>query len=435
MLNKKFWKYFCDTLKESRWLLLKYIIVGVYLIVVGFISNRLQLKDLTYYNAMITLMFFGEMIAFGFSEGFGIYINQHINEPEKSKKYAKFGLYFTATTFLILAIFLACFPNFIITNILNLDFKVDLAFYYIMLFAMFFDTVFCYYTHVLKKVGEFKFQMLSSLVMSVLIILGMSLLLIFGNLLLIPIAFIYLSVCILCVIFCHIALIKNKTYSVNLLEFKKISLSKQEVKIVTQRALSEVVWEIGYFFISLFILKMDVIAYNQYCYFENALDILNGFFFSFVSVSSIKICRCIGEDKKDEAYYHAKQTIPATIILWLFFAIISLSFYIPLKIGMNIELQPTAFISLILYLIVSLLRFLEWNLGTYVLGQSEYFSKAGLVLETIFTSYWIILFLIANFLPVNIYLIYSLIAFENIIKTAISLIVFKQKKWILKVSD
>ena len=88
MLNKKFWKYFWDTLKESRWLLLKYIIVGVYLIVVGFISNRLQLQDLTYYNAMITLMFFGEMIAFGFCEGFGIYINQHINEPEKSKKYA-----------------------------------------------------------------------------------------------------------------------------------------------------------------------------------------------------------------------------------------------------------------------------------------------------------------------------------------------------------
>lgn len=432
MFNKSFWKYFWDTLKHSRWLLFRYFIVGVYLIVVGIIANRLQLNHLTYYNSMITMLFFGEMISFGFIEGFGIYINQHINEIDKSKRYAKCGFYFTLALLTLTTIIFASFPNFILKNVFNLKFDYDLTFYYIMVAVMFFDSVFGYYNHILKKVGEYKYQTIASAIQCVTIVLGMFLLLVFGNLMLVPIGIVYLAVNIVSVIFSNIALSKNKTYSVNLLKFEKVKLSKQELKTITERALSEVVWEIGYFFISLFILKMDVIAYNQYCYFENALDILNGVFFAFVSSVSINICRCIGEDKKDEAYNHGKNSIMATFVIWLAYSLVSIALFIPLKAGMNIELQPTAFVSLVLFLIVALLRFSEWNLGTYILGQSEYFSKAGLILESIFTVYWIILFLIAELLPVNIFLIYAFIAFENIVKTAISIVVFKHKKWLQK---
>lgn len=432
MFNKNYWKYFWNTIKESKWLLLKYLIVGIYLIVVGIIANRLHLDSLTYYNSMITLCYFGEMIAFGFIEGFGIYINQHISESEKSKKYAKIGFYFTTALISVVIILLAIFPNFIIKNILNLDFEVNLAFYYLMLVVMFVETLYCYLTNLLKKTGEFKHQMIASLIQCILIALSMFLILLFDSLLLIPIAIIYLAAHIVSFAYCHFALVKNKNYSINILKPEKLSLSKQETKIIIGRALSEIIWEVGYIFISLYILKTDIIVYNQYCYFENALDILNGLFFAFVSVVSIKICRCIGEEQKEEAEMHAKYSIISTFVIWFVYALISLCIYLPLKYGMNIELQDTAFVSLVLFLIVALFRFVEWNLGTYILGQSEYFTKAGLILETIFSLYWIILFLVADFLPHNVFFIYTLIAFENIVKTIITLFAFKNKKWLEK---
>lgn len=430
MLNKKFWKYFWNTLKESKWLLIKYLIVGIYLIVVGIIANRLKLNDLTYYNAMMTVMFFGEMIAFGFSEGFGLYINQHINEPEKSKNYAKIGFYFTCAYSAIITTLFACFPSFILKNILNLNFEVNLVFYYLMVAVMFFNTIFSFYSNLLKKVGEFKIQTINTLLQSFLIIAVLVILIAFNKLELVPIGIIFLASYIGCCIYSHIALLKNKTYKVNLFKPGKLHLSKQEFKIIMDHTLSEVVWEIGYFFLSLFILKVDTIAYNQYCYFENTLDILNGIFFAFINVVSIKICRCIGDAQYDEAYKHGKYSLYSTFVIWLAYAAISLSLYIPLKFGMNVELRETAFVSLVLYLVISLLRFSEWNLGTYILGQSEVFSTLGLIMESIFTCYWIILFLTAQFIPANIFLIYGLIAFENLTKTTISVIIFKQKKWL-----
>lgn len=432
MVKKSFWKYFFDTLKESRWLLLRYFVIGIYLILVGIISNRLNLNHLTYYNSMITMMFFGEMISFGFIEGFGIYINQHIKDLSKSKKYAKCGFYFTLLFLSIIIIIFASFPNFILKNIFNLNFEYNLAFYYLMIIALFFNTLISYYNHIFKKIGEYKPQMIISFVQSLLIVFGLFALYLFGKLFLVPIGVIYIVTNILCTIISNISLSKNKTYSINLLKIEKVNLTKNELKIITFRALSEVVWEIGYFFISLFILKMDIIVYNQYCYFENALDILNGIFFAFVSVVSIKICRDIGDNKMDEAYTHGKYSILSTFVIWIFYTAISLALFIPFKKGMNIDLQSTAFVSLILFLTTALFRFSEWNLGTYVLGQSEYFSKAGLILESVFTSYWILLFLIANFLPASVYVIYSFIAFENIFKTIYSFIVFKRKKWLVK---
>ena len=162
--NTKFWPYFFNILKESKWLLLRYFIVGVYLIVVGIIANKLNIQELTYYNAMITLCFFGEMMAFGFSEGFGIYINQKISDLDKAKKYAKMGLYFTIGFVFLVSIVFGCFPNFILKTILNLEFEVNLTFYYLMLVAMLLMTIFSYINLLLKKVGEFKHQLISTVV-------------------------------------------------------------------------------------------------------------------------------------------------------------------------------------------------------------------------------------------------------------------------------
>lgn len=432
MENTKFWKYFWNTIKESKWLLLRYFIVGVYLIVIGIIANRLNINDLTYYNSMLTLCYFGEMIAFGFSEGFGIYINQHISEPNRAKKYAKIGLYFTMGFTIIVATLFAIFPNFIITNVLNLDFAVNLTFYYLMIINLVIMTIFSYIILLLKKVGEFKHQLISTIVQAVLVTVSMLVILLANRLMLIPIAIVYIIVNLVSIFCGHLSLRKNEQLPINLFKFERLHLTKQEAWVVVSRALSEIVWEVGYIFLSLFILKVDIIAYNQYCYYENALDILNGIFFAFVSVVSIKICRCIGEDKKEEAKLHAKHSLKATFVIWLFYAVASMCLFIPLKYGMNIELQETALVSVILYLLVALFRFIEWNLGTYILGQSEYFVKLGIILESIFMFYWIVLYLLGSYITPNIYIIYGLIALENFIKIIISLILYKNPKWLIK---
>lgn len=432
MQKTSFWKYFFNTIKESKWLLLRYFIVGIYLIVVEIIANKLNLNDLTYYNSMITLCYLGEMIAFGFCEGFGLYINQHINESEKARKYAKLGFYFTIGFVLVLFMFFAIFPTFITKTILNLNFEIDLTFYYLMIIAFVFITIFNYVLHLLRKIGVFKNQLLITIIQCCLITLSMLSILLIDSLMLIPIGILYIVVHIICNLCGHIALIKNKQFHVNLFKFEKLHITKKELKVISARALSEIVWEIGYLFISFFILKIDVIAYNQYCYFENVLDILNGIYFAFVSVVSIKICRCIGEEKKEEAKLHAKYAIFSTFVIWIIYATISLIIFIPLKNEMNIELQDTAFISLILYLVLSLFRFLEWTMGTYITGQSEYFAKGGFILETIFMIYWIVFYLIANIIPANLFIIYGIMVVDNITKIIVTIFIMKNPKWLEK---
>ena len=432
MKDKKFWKYFFNTFKESKWLLIRYLIVGVFLIIVGVVTNRLQLNNLTYYNSMMTLCFFAEMLGFGFVEGFGIYINQHFEDQNKSKKYAQLGFVFTVIFSLIFIAILCSTPSFIINTVLGLDFKVDYSFYYLMILSMFVSALLHYTTNLLKKVGLFKFQMICSIVQCLLTILGLLLLVASNNLVLILIGIIYLVTYIICLIVSIALLIKNKTYSVNLLKFKTLQLNKNEILVIFTRAFSEIVWEVGYIFLSLFILKSNVIVYNQYCYLENALDILNGVFFAFVNVSSIKICRNIGVGKEDEAFECGINSLKSTFIIWLGYALLTFVCFIPLKHGLNPELQSSALISTTLYVLIYLLRFVDWNVGTYIVGQSEIYAKKGLLLESFGMLYLIVFYIIAGFLNLNIFTIYLIIMGELIIKIITYCTWFFKRKWTKK---
>lgn len=432
MEKTKFWKYFFNTIKESKWLLLGYFLGGVFLIIVGVIANRLGLDDLTYYNAMITISYLGEMIAFGFSEGFGMYINQNIKDENRARKFAKLGLYFTFGFISIVAIVFMSFPNFIAKNVLNLDFELNYTFYYLMVICMVIMATNGYITLLLKKIGEFKYQLFTTIIQGVLINLSLFGILVLDLFSLIPIAIVYIIVYIVCLILSSSVLAKNRVLKINIFKFERLHLSRQELGVVVSRAMSEIIWEVGYLFLSLFILKANVITYNQYCYFENVLDILNGMFFAFVNVVAIKICRAIGEGKKDEAVSHAKYSLMSTFVLWLIYASVSLMIFIPLRNGMNVELQDTALLAILLYIFATLFRFIEWNLGTYILGQSEYFTKGALIVELCCMVFWIMLYLIVDYIALNIYIIYSLIVLDNVVKAIINLIAMKNRKWLEK---
>lgn len=58
VLNTKFWNYFIKTYKKSGLLILKGLIVAVYLTVSSVFANRMNLPELTYFNAMISLSYF-----------------------------------------------------------------------------------------------------------------------------------------------------------------------------------------------------------------------------------------------------------------------------------------------------------------------------------------------------------------------------------------
>ena len=141
LLKKKFWKEFLDNFKESKWLILKYLIVGVYLIISGIIANRLQLNELTYFNAILTLSYIGEMISFGCSEGFGMFANLNIADPEKYRKYVKVGFAFSTIVNLVFTVLLCAFPDFVLKSWLGLDFEVDKVFYYLMIISFFISAI------------------------------------------------------------------------------------------------------------------------------------------------------------------------------------------------------------------------------------------------------------------------------------------------------
>ena len=435
MFKKEFWKYFFNTFKESKWLLVRYVVIGIYLIVVGIIANKLQLHDLTYYNSIITLAYFAEMIAFGCSEGFGIYVNQHAHEPKISRKYAKVGFYVTILVVLIFVVLLGAMPNVILKNILHLDFEVNLWFYYIMLIAMVFLAGFRYINTLLARLKVFNVQLITSLSQCALVALSLLLLVLFKNLSLIPIAIIYVLVYLTVLIVSLILLKRNKIHSINILKYERLKLEKHEIRTIVLRCLAEIVWEVGYMFISFFILKANVILYNQYCYFENALDIFNGVFFTFVKLTSIRICTAIGERKRDEAFKHAKYSIYASIVIWFFYALVSFALYLPLKSAMNIDLQATALIPYILYVALSLFRFVNWTMGTYIIGQSEIYINYQFWIEVVFAIYWVLLYLLADIFKGNMYLIFGAIALECTIKIIIDSIKISNKRWTYKFEE
>lgn len=430
VLTKDFWKYFFNTFKESKWLLVKYIFVSLYYIVSSVIANTMNLDNLTYYNAIISLIFFGDMIAFGMSEAFGVYINQNIHDKNKASSYVKIGLYFTIIFSVVLVAFMIIFKDFVLYRLLGLSGPLSYTFYYIMLAYMVFVAIFNYIVNIFKKLKSYLLQLISCAIQSVLIILGFVILMLSNGLMLWLIGTVYLFSSIVCVVCSAYWLAKNKTLPVNIAKLQRIFLTKSEFGKLLAISASEIVWEIGYMMLSLFVLKNNVVIFNSYSYYENVLDISQGFLFAFVNVTSIKICIAIGEGKKDEAYMHGKYALWASVVIWIMYAMIIFALFIPIRMGMNVELRSSALLSMTLYIVMSLFRFVSWTINSYTLQQSGRLSTYLLIQEIISTLYFVLLYIFATKIPSNIFLIYFLLSIESIIKIIICLVIFCKKKWL-----
>ncbi len=430
ILRKDFWKEFFAIFRESGWLIVRYLILGIYLIVTGIVANRLHLQELTYFNAVITLSYIGEMVSFGCSEGFGMFANLNIHADKNYGKYVKLGFIFSTLVSLVITILMFILSDFVLFAWLKLDFELDRTFYYMMLVAFFISAVSQYIACILKKLGLYKCQLYSTIIRCLLIMLGLILLAVSSVLALRLIAVVYLIGEAVTLVAGFFILLKNKEHPINVFAWKNLNIGKGEGKVIFYRSASELIFEVGYIFLSLFILRSDVILYNQYCYFENVLDIFNGVFFSFVSVVSIKICRAIGDSEKDKAYNYAMNCRWAVVFIWLGYAILSLALFYPIRLGLNPELRATAFIPMLLYLLLSLVRWSTWTRCTYIIGQSEIYAKHGIFWETGISIYYVLLYFIAPLLPASPYIIYGLIAVEALVQAICYEKIIKGKKWL-----
>jgi Na+-driven multidrug efflux pump len=434
MLKKEFWKYFFTTYKNAKWLILRYLIVAVYLTVSSILANKMNLIDLTYFNAIMEIAAFGDLIGFGLSNGVGIFVNQNIKNKDKVDYYIKVGLYLDIIFSLLFIILLAIFYKPILHNLLDLPNNINYSFYFIMLIYIFFVCILNYFVHTFSNLEMFMSEMIISIIQCVLIVLGFIIIYYGFNLSLSLIPIVYILTMICCIIYSIINLNYNKATKINIFKAVKIKFVKKEGIIIWRMAIAQIVWQVGYTMLAYFLLQVSEVIFNQYAYFENVLDIFNGLFFSFITLTSVDICRRLGEGNFDEAYKDGEYSLYSTLIIWFAYFILSLIFSYPIINGMSSDIKSYALLSMILYVTMHLFRFLSWNLISYILCWGG--ELKILVWQEVFvTIYFIVFYFIGKYLPQNIYLSYGIITIPVIFQTILGYCIFRRKKWMKKLSN
>lgn len=117
LFKKDFWRYFGSTLLKSKYLILKSAIVAVMWIVISLFANKLDLTNLTIFNAMITIAMFFEWSSLGFGNAIVIFVNNYKQDKEKTKKLIS-NIFSLFLIFLVLLTVIVCvFKNFILKNV------------------------------------------------------------------------------------------------------------------------------------------------------------------------------------------------------------------------------------------------------------------------------------------------------------------------------
>jgi Na+-driven multidrug efflux pump len=142
----------------------------------------------------------------------------------------------------------------------------------------------------------------------------------------------------------------------------------------------------------------------------------------------------LGNKDFDEAYKIGKNSLYATLVIWVVYFVLSAAFVIPITSGMNVNLQGTSILAMFIYIFIHLFRFISWNLTTYIIccgGVMKYLFWQ----EVVSTSYFILIYFLAPLIPANLFLVYFLITIPYIVICVICFIIFKRKKWMQSVSN
>ncbi len=431
---KEFFKYFFTTIKRGKFLLIKGIAIAILTSIISIISNLLGVYELTYLNAFLSLNYFATMLAFGVSQGTNIIVNQNISIKGRVEKSVKMGFELILILAGVITTILAIFPRFFMETITSFV-PNDYTFYYIMCAYFFFSCLVGYLEDTLDQLKIFKLSFLSTSISYIFVIVGFLLLYFIGVFLLNYIAIVYVLSGVLLFVLYYVVLLKRSGFNINVFKFVPISFTKKQWTILISNFFVEVIWEVGYFATSIYLLRTSDMLFNTYSYLENVLDILNCFFGSYRVICAIEITRALGKDKFDEAKLHAKNLLLGTLVLYIFYVIFSLLLIYPIALGVNDGYFSAMFYVLPCYVIIHLFRFFSWVLSSYMLRLG---GKNNLIISICSASYtiWcVILCFISNYLPSNTYFVYFMIALPDIIFTVLYLILYKRGKWLNNIQN
>ncbi len=431
--TKKFFKYFITTFKEGKYLLLKYIVSALLMTVIAVLSNLLQVRELTYLNAVLAVDYITTVFGSSIFSGINVLTNQNISSKYRVRKYARIGFKIAVVTILVVVLIFVTFPQFFM-NTLTSFIPQDYTFYYIMCGYAFVCGVKDYLINLLKGLEIFKAQFFCECLTIVLTIVGFLVLYFAGVYYLNYIAIAYLVSNLIGVVLCFYFIRYNKTIGVNLFRKQPVQLTAKQWKIIIANISAEVVWEVGYLATSSFLLRLGDDLLNTYSYVETVLDIFNGFLFTYINLTCIKITRSLGRDNFEKAEWHAKNSISGSILIWAFYAIVSMIFIYPISLGANDAYFDIMFIVIPFYVLLHLVRFLRWNLASYMLRLGGK-NRPIVIMEVIYALMYVVLCFVAEFIPHNIFLAYVLVAIPETFALIYCLVVYKRKKWMANIND
>ncbi len=433
MKKTGFWKYFITTFKEAKYLLLKYLGAAVLMSIISILSNLLQVRELTYLNAVLAINCFSGLISFGIAEAIGILVNQSISSQYRVKKYVRIGSELNIIFMFLFTVFLVACPRFIMEGVTGFI-PQDYTFYYLMCVDFFLCGIKEYLLEILKQLQIYRLQFFSDCLAYILVVLGFVILYFSGIYYLNYIAAVYILAVALTIVVALLALYKNKTIKINLLRFQSLKLTSSQWKLILVNLATEFVWQVGYFATSVLLLRMSDAMLNTYSYLESVLDLFNGFYYAFVNITCIKISRCLGRNQFDKALFHAKKSIWASVVIWAMFAASSMILIYPIALGVNKAYFSLMFTVLPCYVAMTFFRFVTWNFSSYMLRLGGK-TTVHLVIEICETLSYVIFCFVARFLPDNIYLSYFIIALPDIVSLPFEILIYKRKRWIANINE
>ena len=421
---RNFLRFFFDCFKEGRSLILKYIAAGITAATITIFANKLELDSITYFNAILSITAFTIILSFGVTSAVSIFVN-HNNDNNERKRYLKIGFLLTLFIATIVFFLLFIFKDFILLKMLNITIEADL-FYYAMIIYFFFDCFNNFYVDVFKVTKKYSYQLIDFSIVSIIQILGLFLLYSTDNLNLTNIGFIYLVTSI--INFISLTIITNWVYKTNILDLTNLKMTKKEITTFIYSITLQCVWQVGYTLLSYYLLRMNEDVFNTYSYFDNALDVFVGIFYTFANIGLIRIETLIGKEEKEEAYKTGKYCIFGTMLIWIIYTLIVLCLYKPILSGLNPELYEVGRQTLIMYVGVNFIRFLSWSLTSYILiaggwVRVQVFMHMGAMI------YYLVLFLLSPF-EISTLGIYISIFLESLVIVILSMIIFMKKKWL-----
>lgn len=431
--KKDFWGYFIRTFKSGKYLLVRYLLSSVLYIVITVISNLLEVKELTYLNAFLSLNYFSAMLSFGVSGGILVFVNQNIDSKDRVSKYVRSGSELNLIISTIFTIFLVAFPRFFMETITGYV-PDDYTFYYIMCVYFFISCIYEYLCDIIQNFELFKMNLFVVITPLVLTIVAFLILYFAGSFYLNLIAIMYVITQLAGMIFAIFCVMRNNKFKINIFKPTPLNLTSRQWKLIVSTFCIEFIWEVGYYATSVALLRADEGIFNTYSYLEYVLDIFNGFLFTFTTITSIRITRAMGYNKFNEAYKHAKYSIYATLIIWVFYAVTSMILIYPIALGVNDAYFELIFTALPSYVFIHIFRFLGWTFCSYMLKLGGK-TTALLIMEIISTLYLIALCFFIQYLPQNVFLIYIMVSLNEIVPIPIYFYMFKSKKWMANVNE